>query len=122
MKKLTLSIVITLVSLLGFSTQGLAIENECKYTNLDYCDSVLTNGLEGNQTTLFYMYSNENEHFFLDPLSNFENVIFVEFSNALNLDSEWWHVGKRFVGTFVDTDLVELESLDEVIYLELEEN
>lgn len=77
-------------------------------------------GLKENQTTLFYMYSNNEGHYFLDPLAKYENVIFVGNNdylvnknlkvNAMNL-----HHGTRYVGTFEDETLWELVGIKEAI-------
>lgn len=64
-----------------------------------------------NQTTLFYMYSNEEGHYFLDPEAEYENVIFVPLDDYY-LSSP--HHGDKFIGTFSDTDLWELEGLEAV--------
>lgn len=73
------------------------------------------NKLQSNQTELFYMYSNNEGHFLLDSLADYENVIFVSFDDMPKLKGKLHH-GKKFIGTFVDDDLWELEGLTEVLY------
>lgn len=93
-----------------------AVESDCKYDNPNYCgNNSLTNGLEANQTTLFYMYSNKEGHFFLDPLADIENIIFVGHNDFPKYTKNLYH-GMRFIGTFTDTSLWELEDLQVVIY------
>lgn len=144
MKKLLLTFMVSVLSIFGVSQveasnhdkEKLAVKYGCDYGNISYCDNEsqfvgtdscdrpnpdycgnnsLTNGLESNQTTLFYMYSNDNGHFFIDPLAEVENVIFVEKYDIPQLKGKLHH-GKRFIGTFVDESLWELEGLTEVIY------
>jgi len=92
------------------------VTEECEYLNPNYCgNNSLTNGLDSNQTTLFYMYSNKNGHYFLDPLAEYENVILVEKADMPKLESKLHH-GKKFIGTFTDSDLWELVGLQEVFY------
>lgn len=92
------------------------VESDCKYDNPNYCgNNALTNGLESNQITLFYMYSNKEGHFFLDPLAESENVIFVGHNDFPKATKKLHH-GMRFVGTFTDTSLWELEGLQVVFY------
>lgn len=127
MKTLLLSIGILLISTLNTVAETAPLEaneevTECKYTQVDYCgDNALTNGLEANQTTLFYMYSNNIGHYFLDPLAEFENVIYVGLEDykvyeSLKIDVNNVRSGQRFVGTFVDNTLWELIGLEEVEY------
>lgn len=93
-----------------------AVESDCKYDNPNYCgNNSLTNGLDSNQTTLFYMYTNKEGHFFIDPLADFENIIFVGHNDFPKYTKNLYH-GMRFIGTFTDTSLWELEDLQVVIY------
>lgn len=92
------------------------VKEDCDYINPNYCgNNSLTNGLESNQTTLFYMYSNEEGHYLLDPLAEYENVIFVGHDDFL-ITKEQAHHGNRFIGTFEDDTLWELVGLEEVKY------
>jgi len=70
--------------------------------------------LKSNEAYLFYMYSNEEGHFFLDPTADYENVIFVGLDDYF-LSTEKKHHGKKFIGTFVDDEKWELESIKEVL-------
>ena len=77
------------------------------------------NKLQSNQTELFYMYSNNEGHFLLDSLADYENVIYVELNDwkidsNFKIDVENLHHGKKFIGTFTDDSLWELEGLTEV--------
>ena len=88
--------------------------DKCLYDNPNYCENnSLTKGLKSNQTTLFYMYSNEYGHYFLDPLANNENVIYVGLDD-LFIDIDSMHHGKRFIGTFADSTLWELVDIEEM--------
>lgn len=127
MKTLLLSIGILLISTLNALTEAVPSKanegaTKCKYTQVDYCgDNALTNGLEANQTTLFYMYSDSIGHYFLDPLAEYENVIYVGLDDhkvyeSLKIDANNIRSGQRFVGTFVDNTLWELVGLEEVEY------
>lgn len=73
------------------------------------------NKLQSNQTELFYMYSNNEGHFLLDLLADNESVIFVEKHDMPKLKNKLHH-GKKFIGTFIDDDLWELEGLIEIFY------
>lgn len=78
-----------------------------------------SNNLKDNQTELFYMYSNKEGHFFLDPKAEFENVIFVglndyKIDENFKIDIATLHHGKKFIGTFADNTLWELIKLDAV--------
>ena len=90
------------------------VEYVCKYVNSNYCgNNSLTNGLESNQTTLFYMYSNGEGHFFLDPLADTENVIFVGHNDFPKATKNLHH-GMKFIATFTDASLWEIEDLQKV--------
>lgn len=65
--------------------------------------------LDDNQTTLYYMYSNDEGHYFLDPNQEYENVIYVSLDDTY-LD-ESVHHGDTFIGTFEDDTLWELVSI-----------
>ncbi|WP_341323446.1 hypothetical protein NSQ62_08205 [Solibacillus sp. FSL H8-0523] len=99
-----------------------AVNELCEYVSPNYCgNNSLTNGLQPNQTTLFYMYSNDTGHYFLDPLAEYENVIYVGRSDHLAIPDltvsvENLHHGKRYIGTFADNELWELVGLTEVTY------
>lgn len=73
-----------------------------------------------NQTELFYMYSNETGHYFLDPKAEYENVIYVGLNDYLldsnfKIDTPSLHHGKKFIGTFTDDTLWELTGLECVV-------
>ncbi|MCL1700815.1 hypothetical protein [Lysinibacillus sp. Bpr_S20] len=83
------------------------------------CSQVQSNNLKDNQTELFYMYSNKEGHFFLDPNAEFENVIYVglndyKIDENFKIDTAALHHGKKFIGTFADDSLWELTGLEMV--------
>lgn len=83
------------------------------------CAVIQTNDLKENQTELFYMYSNKDGHFFLDPKAETENIIFIglnEYKTDENfkIDTASLHHGKKFMGTFADDSLWELVRIEEV--------
>ena len=113
MKNILLSLLIALFFSTTVSAETVKL-NKCLYDNPNYYgNNSLTNGLKPNQTTLFYMYSNENGHYFLDPLADNENVIYVGLDD-LFIDIDSMHHGKRFIGTFADSTLWELIDIVEV--------
>lgn len=81
-----------------------------KKAETEYYNEALQDGLELNQTTLFYMYSNENGHYLLDPNAEYENVIFVDDEYFMFTKDELHHDNK-FVGTFADSTMWELVGL-----------
>lgn len=131
MKNLLLSSITTIALIFGALTSVNAattsdyeskyqVLEQCDYINPNYCgNNSLTNGLASNQTALFYMYSDKNGHYFLDPLADDENVIFVglndyKIDSAYTIDTATLHHGKRFIGTFTDNTLWELKGIQEV--------
>lgn len=137
MKKIGLSL-LTLLTLLLIvakcdSAQNVKAEETVKATETcerpspNYCgDNSLTNGLAINEATLFYMYSDEVGMYFLDPLADVENIIYVghedhKLLEGLKIDTDNLHHGQRFVGAFADEDLWELVALIEVDILGAEE-
>lgn len=76
------------------------------------CSQTASNNLKSNQTELFYMYSNNEGHFFLDPEATSENVIFIGL-NDFKVNTASLHHGKKFIGTFADDYLWELIKLEE---------
>jgi len=75
-----------------------------------------SNQLESNQDYIYYMYSNEKGHYFLQPTQEFENVILVsEVKKLKNLDIKKLHHGQKLIGNFTDEsvwELVEIEQLN----------
>jgi thioredoxin-related protein len=76
--------------------------------------------LKSNEAYLFYMYSNEKGHFFLDPTADCENVVWIvkddwKIDSNFKIDTKSLHHGKKFIGTFVDDEKWELESIKEVL-------
>jgi len=134
MKKLLLTAILSVSTIFGASQAHAITSNNldyeaqfiateiCDRPNPDYCgNNSLTNGLESNETTLFYMYSNDEGMYFLDPLAEYENVIFVGHNDykilpELKIDTNTLHHGKKFVGVFADDELWELVGLNEVEY------
>ena len=61
--------------------------------------------------------------YFLDPLADVENIIYVghedhKILEGLKIDTDNLHHGQRFVGAFADSDLWELVALIEVDIVE----
>ncbi|MBG9689476.1 hypothetical protein ABD91_00855 [Lysinibacillus sphaericus] len=107
-KNIMLSMVTAFALFTGATTNTLAKDvNETS----NKCTHVQSNKLKSNQTDLFYMYSNDEGHFFLDPESTTENVIFIGL-NDIKVDTASLHHGKKFIGTFADDSLWELLKLE----------
>ncbi|MGE7840734.1 hypothetical protein ACQKNX_08075 [Lysinibacillus sp. NPDC093712] len=109
-------IVLSLFTLSTISADAVARESN---TTINKCTQVTTNGLKTNQTELYYMYSNDTGHYFLDPKAEFENVIYVGLNDYLvdsnfKIDTPSLHHGKKFIGTFTDDTLWELVKIEEV--------
>lgn len=108
---------ITAISLFALSAISAdAVTKESK-TSINKCTQVFSNGLKSNQTELFYMYSNDTGHYFLDPKAEYENVIYVGLNDYLiddnfKIDTSTVHHGKKFIGTFADITLWELTGLE----------
>lgn len=67
--------------------------------------------LQDNEAYLYYMYSNKEGHYFLEPNSEFENVIFIGHSDFKF--SKLRH-GKKYIGIFEDQTKWDLENIIEV--------
>ena len=85
----------------------------------DKCTLEQISKLNDHQTELFYMYSNNEGHFFLDPKAETENVIFVGINDYkvdknFKINTTNLHHGKKFIGTFADDSLWELEKIEEI--------
>lgn len=96
-----------------------AVTKESNATTIK-CLQVASNGLKSNQTELYYMYSNESGHYFLDPKAEYENVIFVGLNDYLTdsnfkIDTPSLHHGQKFIGTFTDDTLWELIGLEDIV-------
>ncbi|MEQ6355222.1 hypothetical protein ABNX05_11390 [Lysinibacillus sp. M3] len=117
-KNILLSITAAFTIFTGATTNTDAFAKEIINTSNKYT-AVQTNELKDNQTELFYMYSNDKGHYFLDPKSEFENVIYVGLNDYLidsnfTIDTTSLHHGKKFIGTFADDSLWELTGLEAV--------
>ncbi|MFJ3388799.1 hypothetical protein [Lysinibacillus sp. NPDC086135] len=117
-KNLLLSIVTAFTLFTGATTSIDVIAKETNNTS-NKCTQIQTNELNDNQTELFYMYSNKEGHYFLDPKAETENVIFVglndyKIDENFKIDTTTLHHGKKFIGTFVDDSLWELIKLEAV--------
>jgi len=112
---------ITAISLFALSTISAdAVTKESK-TSINKCTQVASNNLKSNQTELYYMYSNDTGHYFLDPKAEFENVIYVGLNDYLidsnlKIETPSLHHGQKFIGTFEDDTLWELTGLERVEY------
>lgn len=89
-------------------------------TATNKCLQVASNGLKTNQAELYYMHSNESGHYFLDPLAEYENVIYVGLNDHLTdsnfkIDTPSLHHGQKFIGTFADDTLWELIGLEAIV-------
>lgn len=107
-KNVLLSIVTAFTLFTGVTTNTLAKDvkessNKCTQLHLNYLNS--------NQAELFYMYSTEEGHFFLDPNAETENVVYVGLNE---IDTPTLHHGKKFIGTFANDYLWELVKIEEV--------
>ncbi|MCL1696292.1 hypothetical protein [Lysinibacillus sp. BPa_S21] len=115
-KNILLSIAAAFTLFTGVSnTEVLA--KEIKNTS-SKCTLVQTSKLKDNQTELFYMYSNEYGHYFLDPKAETENVVYVglndyKIDENFKIDTTTLHHGKKFIGTFADDSLWELMKIKE---------
>ncbi|KOS61461.1 hypothetical protein FJQ98_16555 [Lysinibacillus agricola] len=117
-KNILLSVVTAFTLFTGAATNNDTLAKEIKETSNKYTH-VQTNNLKDNQTELFYIYSNEIGHYFLDPKAEFENVIYVgindyKIDENFKIDTTSIHRGKKFIGTFVDDSLWELTGLEAV--------
>ncbi len=117
-KNILLSVV-TALSLFALSTISADAVTKGSNTTINKYSQVVSNGLKSNQTELFYMYSNETGHYFLDPNVEFENVIYVGLNDYLvdssfKIDTTSLHHGQKFIGTFADDTLWELTGLEVV--------
>lgn len=107
-KNIMLSMTTALTLFTGITTNTIA-----KEIDETSCNQIQSNELESNQTEIFYMYSNKEGHFFLDPKAETENVIFIGL-NDFKIDASTLHHGKKFIGTFADDSLWELVRIEEV--------
>lgn len=116
-KNVLLSVVTTLTLFTGVTTNTLAKDVKESSNN---CTQLLhSNNSDSNLTELFYMYSNNEGHFFLDPEATSENVIFIglndyKIDENFKIDTTSLHHGKKFIGTFADDSLWELVRIEEV--------
>lgn len=111
--------VITALSLFTLVTTTVDAATEDFNKTINKCSQTASNSLKSNQTELFYMYSNKEGHFFIDPNAESENVIFVglndyKIDKNFKIDTTSLHHGKKFIGTFADDGLWELIKIEEV--------
>lgn len=59
------------------------------------------------------MYSDDTGHYLIDPMAEFDNVVFVG-ENEFPIINGSLHHGKKFIGTFDYDALWELTNLQEV--------
>ncbi len=117
-KNILLSIVTAFTLFTGATTNTDVIAKEINNTS-NNCTATQSNNLKENQAELFYMYSNKEGHFFLDPKAEFENVIFVglndyKIDENFKIDTAALHHGKKFIGTFADDTLWELLKIEQI--------
>ena len=62
---------ITALSIFALVTTSADAVTKESNTTTNKCSQVTSNGLKSNQTELYYMYSNETGHYFLDPNAKF---------------------------------------------------
>lgn len=107
-KNIMLSMVTAFTLFTGATTNTLAKDVNETSNKCTQVQSIIT---KFNQTELFYMYSNNEGHFFLDPKAETENIIFIGL-NDFKIDASTLHHGKKFIGTFDDDSLWELTGLE----------
>ncbi|WP_342532741.1 hypothetical protein MHB40_14850 [Lysinibacillus sp. FSL K6-0057] len=117
-KNILLSVITALSIFTLVTTNANTVSKEAN-TTISKCSQVVSNDLESNQTELYYMYSNETGHYFLDSKAETENVIYVGLNDylvdeAFKIDTTTLHHGKKFIGTFTDNTLWELTGLEAV--------
>jgi hypothetical protein len=97
MKSILLSVLLSL-NLLG--------TNEC---------GTISNELKENEAYLYYMNSNEQGYFFLEPTHD-ENIVFISYNDydEFQIDISILIQGKKFIGTFDDKYKWELLKIKEV--------
>lgn len=107
-KNIMFSVVTALTLFTGVTTNTLAKDAK---ESPNKCTQIHLNSLNSNQAELFYIYSNNEGHFFLDPEATSENVIFIGL-NDFKVNTASLHHGKKFIGTFTDDSLWELMKLE----------
>jgi len=117
-KNALLSIVTAFTLFTGATTNTDVIAKDINNTS-NKCAQIQSNELQDNQTELFYMYSNKEGHFFLDPKAESENVVYVglndyKIDESFKIDTTTLHHGKKFIGTFADDALWELIKIEEI--------
>lgn len=116
LKNILLSAITALAIFTLVTTNADAVTKEINKSNNACIQSIK---LQPNQTELFYMYSNDTGHYFLDPKAEYENVIYVGLNdylldNNFKMDTPSLHHGQKFIGTFADDTLWELTGLEVV--------
>lgn len=69
---------------------------------------------EENTDSLYYVGDTDGGHYFLQPSSEYEKVIFVDNKDVeeWSLDLEGMEQGQKFTATFTDSTLWEIERID----------
>ena len=111
-------ILVSLLAILAIATFSTITSNDVEANALPNSNSSQKhslNQLESNQDYIYYMYSNENGHYFLQPSQEFENVILVNEAKKLkNLDIEKLHHGQKLIGTFTDDSVWEILEIEQL--------
>ena len=116
-KNILLSTTTAIALFTGITTNTNVIAKEINDAT-DKCTLEQTSKLNDHQTELFYMYSNNEGYFFLDPKAETESVIFVGINDYkvdknFKVNTTTIHHGKKFIGTFADDSLWELVKIEE---------
>lgn len=95
-RKVILAFFLTIVLLLQISNPASA----SSFSNRE--------GLDDNQDWLYFMYANQEGCFFLQPIYDVENVIFVDDHKACKDANH----GSKFIGTFENEELWDFVSIE----------
>lgn len=114
MKKLLLVIIMLFVSISAINVKNVKVEASQIERNMSKVEK-----LQSNQAYLYYIYSNETGHYFLEPTAEYENVIYIgkddyKVDSNYYIDTDNLHHGKKYIGTFYGDDKWELKKIEEV--------
>jgi len=113
-KQILVSLLAILVIAIFSTFTSKAVEPSSQ-SSIDSLHKHSLNQLESNQDYIYYMYSNEKGHYFLQPSQEFENVILVNETKKLkNLDIKKLHHGQKLIGTFTDESVWEILEIEQL--------
>ena len=113
-KQISVSLLAILVIAIFSTVTSKAVETPSQ-SNSNSSQKHSSNQLESNQDYIYYMYSNEKGHYFLQPTQEFENVILVsEVKKLKNLDIKKLHQGQKLIGSFTDESVWELVDIKQL--------